>query len=40
MRQAEVYRKGIFSGVLTEDDGEYRFCYDEEYLAREDAQPR
>ena len=39
MRQAEIYRKGILAGVLTEDDGEYRFCYGEAYLAREDAQP-
>ena len=39
MRQAEIYRKEILAGVLTEDGGEYRFCYDETYLAQEDAQP-
>ena len=39
MRQAEIYRKDILAGILTEDGGEYRFCYDEAYLAREDAQP-
>ena len=39
MKQAEIYRKGLFAGILTEDDGEYRFCYDEMYLIREDAQP-
>ena len=39
MRQAEIYRKEILAGILTEDGGEYRFCYDETYLAREDAQP-
>ena len=39
MQQAEIYRKGLFAGILTEDDGEYRFCYDEMYLVREDAQP-
>ena len=39
MRQAEIYRKGILAGVLTEDGGEYRFRYDEAYLMREDAQP-
>ena len=39
MRQAEIYRKKILAGILTEDGGEYRFCYDETYLAREDAQP-
>ena len=39
MRQAEIYRKGILAGILTEDGGEYRFCYDNVYLTREDAQP-
>ena len=39
MRQAEIYRKVIFAGILTEEGGEYRFCYDETYLARKDAQP-
>lgn len=39
MRQAEKYRKDILAGVLTEDGGEYRFCYDEAYLSREYARP-
>ena len=39
MRQAEIYRKEKLAGILIEDGGEYRFCYDETYLAREDAQP-
>ena len=39
MKQAKIYRKGIFAGLLTEDDGEYLFCYDPEYLAREDTEP-
>lgn len=39
MRQTDIYRKNDFAGTLTEDGGEYRFCYDEEYLIREDAQP-
>ena len=39
MRKAEIYREGILAGILTEDGGEYRFCYDEAYLAREDAHP-
>ena len=39
MREAEIYRKGILAGILTEDGGEYRFCYDDAYLAHEDAQP-
>ena len=39
MRQVEIYRKEILAGILTEDGGEYRFCYDEAYLTRENAQP-
>lgn len=39
MRQADIYRKDVFAGVLTEDGGEYRFCYDKEYLKRNDAHP-
>lgn len=39
MRQAEIYRKGILAGILTEDDGDYRFCYDESYLTRQDSHP-
>ena len=39
MRQAEIYRKGILAGLLTEDGGEYRFCYDGSYLERGDALP-
>jgi len=38
MRQAGIYRKGVFAGILTEDGGEYRFCYDSVYLTREDVQ--
>lgn len=39
MRQANIYRKEVLAGTLTKDDGEYRFCYDEAYLAQKDAQP-
>ena len=39
MRQAEIYRKEVLAGILTEDGGEYRFCYDETYLSHEEAQP-
>ena len=39
MRQAEIFRKGVLAGILTEDGGEYRFCYEPEYLTREDAHP-
>ena len=39
MRQAEIYRKDVLAGILTEDGGEYRFCYESSYLEREDALP-
>ncbi|MBR5437112.1 MAG: HipA N-terminal domain-containing protein [Muribaculaceae bacterium] len=39
MRQADIYRKDILAGILTEDGGEYCFRYDEKYLVREDKQP-
>ena len=39
MRQAQIYRKDVLAGILTEDGGEYRFGYDEAYLKRGDAQP-
>ena len=32
MRQAFVYRKDVLAGLLTEDEGEYSFVYDSEYL--------
>lgn len=38
MRQAKIYCKDKFAGILTEDDGEYRFVYDKGYLNQEDAQ--
>ena len=37
MRQALVYRKGVLSGILTEDEGEYTFSYSQDYLQKEDA---
>ena len=39
MRKAAIYRKGVFAGILKEDGGEYRFCYDPEYLTKVNAQP-
>ena len=39
MRQAEIYRKNMLAGILTEDGGEYRFRYDRAYLLGDDAQP-
>ena len=39
MRQAEIYRKGILAGILTEDGGEYRFCYEPAFLESDGSQP-
>lgn len=39
MRQAEIYRKEKLAGILTENGGEYSFCYDEAYLMQDDAKP-
>lgn len=32
MRQAQIFRKDTLAGLLTEDDGEYTFQYDDAYL--------
>lgn len=32
MRQAQIYRKNILAGLLTEEGGEYIFRYDSDYL--------
>lgn len=37
MRQAKIYHKDRFAGILREDGGEYRFRYDSEYLTLPDA---
>lgn len=37
MRQAQIYRKDVLAGLLTEDGGEYHFCYEASYLNRDDA---
>ncbi|RLD49115.1 MAG: phosphatidylinositol kinase [Bacteroidetes bacterium] len=35
MRQAKVYYKDIFAGILTEtDEGDYKFQYDSEYAEK------
>lgn len=39
MRKAQIYRKDALAGILTEGDGEYSFCYNDTYLAQEDALP-
>lgn len=38
MRQARIYRKKLFAGLLTENGGEYTFKYDESYLASPSAE--
>lgn len=37
MKQAGIYVNDIFSGILTEDEEGYHFCYDKDYLDRKDA---
>ena len=39
MRQANVYYKNMLSGVLTESDEGYEFCYLSDYLSLENAKP-
>lgn len=39
MRQAAIYYRNQFAGILTEDEDGYRFAYDSEYLASGDAHP-
>lgn len=39
MRQAKIYRKDQFAGILTEDGGEYTFKYDDVYLSSPSAEP-
>ena len=38
-RQAKIFVKGIFAGVLEETDTGYRFCYDAQYLGSTEAFP-
>jgi serine/threonine-protein kinase HipA len=37
MRQAKIYHNEALAGLLSEDGGEYRFRYNEDYLARPEA---
>lgn len=37
MRLARIYHHDALAGLLTEDGGEYRFRYDQRYLARPNA---
>ena len=38
MKQAKIYMRHLFAGILTEDDTGYSFCYDFGYLHTEDAE--
>lgn len=38
MRQARIYRKDKFAGMLIEDGGEYTFKYDDAYLVDTSSQ--
>ncbi len=37
MRSAQVYLYDIFTGILTEDENGYTFCYDNNYLENNKA---
>lgn len=39
MKQAKVFLKDMFAGILTEDDMGYEFRYEPDYLKSEDALP-
>lgn len=39
MKQAKVFLKDMFAGILTEDDMGYEFRYEPEYLKSEKALP-
>jgi serine/threonine-protein kinase HipA len=39
MKQAKIYMRNQFAGILTEDEAGYSFCYDSEYIQTEDAEP-
>lgn len=39
MKQAEIYYKNRFAGILREDDEGYTFEYTTEYIQSENAQP-
>lgn len=39
MKQAEIYVNDIFCGILTEDEEDFHFLYDEKYIARPESVP-
>jgi len=38
MKQANIYIRDLPTGILTEDENGYSFCYDRQYLHRADAE--
>jgi serine/threonine-protein kinase HipA len=38
MKQAQIFIRDRFAGLLTEDDNGYSFCYDNEYLQTKDVE--
>jgi len=38
MKQTEIYLRNQTTGILTEDENGYSFCYDKEYLQTKDAE--
>ena len=38
MKQANIYIRDLPTGILTEDENGYSFCYDRQYLHRTDAE--
>ena len=39
MREARIFKKNVFCGILREDEEGFHFRYDRGYLRREDALP-
>lgn len=39
MRQAKIYNRKLFAGVLIEDENGYTFQYDADYLQSAEAEP-
>jgi serine/threonine-protein kinase HipA len=37
MKKAKIYVQNEFAGLLTEDEYGYSFCYDKQYLNKDDA---
>ncbi|MBX3006819.1 MAG: HipA N-terminal domain-containing protein [Melioribacteraceae bacterium] len=38
-RKGKIYYKDLFAGIVTEDENEYNFKYEKEYLENPEARP-